>query len=188
MQPYRQLHCEQQSVIADKVLHFLRTQTGLLENIPPNIDLWHKIKTVDLVRNVPELVSWCHSLGLKIRETSVTIINQHQDAVLHIDELPVVAKINFPILNTQNTYNRWYQIPEHIAVQYPPITNQFGSEYYLFNNIDLNQCKLLGEVELLEPVVFNSQIAHMIGIGQDAQLPRVVLSITFFKEPVDLLG
>lgn len=187
MQPYRQLRCKQQSVIADKVLHFLRTKTSLLEDIPPDIDLWHKLPTVDLVRNVPELVKWCRELGLTIRETSVTIVNQHKDAYLHIDELPVVAKINFPILNTQNTYNRWYRIPERLAVQYPPITNRFGNNYYLFKGIDLDQCELIGEVELLEPVVFNSQIAHMIGIGKDAQVPRVVLSITFFREPTDLL-
>lgn len=187
MRPYQQLRCEQQSIIADKVLHFLRTETALLENIPPDIDLWHKLSTIDLVRNVPELAEWCRTLDLYIRETSVTIVNQYQDVDLHIDELPVVAKINFPILNTKNTYNRWYQVPESLAIQYPPKINRFGKDYYSFKGIDLDQCKLIGEVELLEPVVFNSQIAHMIEIGKNVHLPRVVLSITFFREPTNFL-
>jgi hypothetical protein len=68
-----------------------------------------------------------------------------------------------------------------------PVINEFGKKYYTFKNVDYSKLTLLGEIELLTPVVFNSQIAHNIVLGKDCRFPRIVLSCTFFKEPLYLL-
>jgi len=185
LKPYAVIDCAEQSIITDKTLEFLRQSTDLLER--KDLHLWNKINTVALLKAVPEINLFYSSLGLKIREISITVWNVHNDVSLHIDELPVIAKINFPILNTKNTYNEWYTVPDHLFESVQPIVNQFGAKYYNLAEIDLSQCVKIGEVELNKPVVFNSQIPHKIRMGTDVEFPRIVMSCTFFNQPIDWL-
>ena len=135
----------------------------------------------------PALIEYCQLLDLKILNVALTIINKKENADLHIDELPVTAKINIPILNTRDTINRWYDVPQDLLDATEPILNHFGKKFYNFKNIDYTKLKLVGEIELLNPIVFNSQIAHNIILGEHSQFPRIVLSCTFFKEPLHYL-
>lgn len=186
LRAYQPVDCPEQSTIQQKTLDFLKSQTQIFEQLD-SLSLWNKQNTVDYVRAVPELVKWTQDLGLKLREVSVTVCNSNENVALHIDELPVTAKINFPILNTEDTYNCWYKVPEDLLAQIKPVTNIFGNSYYNLETIDLDQCELVGEYELLKPVVFNSQIPHMIRMQSAKKFPRLVLSCTFFKEPIQSL-
>jgi len=46
---------------------------------------------------------------------------------------------------------------------------------------------MVGEVELIKPIVFNSGIAHNIVFNDQAKFPRVVLSCMFYNEPIGYL-
>jgi len=186
LRAYQPVDCIGQSTIQQKTLDFIKSQTKLFDNLD-KLSLWNKMDTVAYVRAVPELVEWTNSLNLKLREVNITVCNSNKDVPLHIDELPVTAKINFPILNTENTYNCWYRVPEDQLSQVTPIINIFGNSYYNLDSIDLDQCELVGEYELLQPVIFNSQIPHMIRMQSAKKFPRLVLSCTFFKEPIQSL-
>ena len=183
---FRMIDCATQSIISTKVLNFLSSNTDLLER--KNLKLWNKIDTVSLLKQVPEILEFYQSINLKIREIAITVCNKYEDVDLHIDELPVVAKINFPILNTENTFNEWYRVPKEILDTVTPVVNQFGSAYYDLKSVDLDQCIKIAEVELTRPIIFNSQIPHRIRITDQAKLPRIVMSCTFFNEPIELLG
>ena len=174
-----------QSIIQEKVLAYLQSNTDLLER--KDLHLWNKVDTVALIKAVPELLKFYASLGLQLREVAVTVCNSHEDIGLHIDELPVIAKINFPILNTRHTYNEWYTVSNELIATVKPIVNSFGREYYNLDTIDLSKCTKVGETETLKPIVFNSQIPHKIRITEQAKFPRIVLPCTFFNEPVQLL-
>lgn len=180
--PYAIVECPQQQIIVDKTLAFLDQATDLLR--AKNLHLWNKIDTKQLIKAVPEIPEYYHTLGLKLKEVAFTVWNKHEDASLHIDELPVIAKINFPILNTANTYNEWYSVPDYLMKQVSPLLNQFGSEFYDLASIDLDLCEKIGEVELVKPIVFNSQIPHKIRIEKNALFPRVVMTCMFFNQPV----
>tara|TARA_R110000868_G_scaffold301389_1_gene561858 strand:+ start:451 stop:1011 length:561 start_codon:yes stop_codon:yes gene_type:complete len=184
MKPYHCLPCNNLKEIQQQVVAWIQSKNPAVLH---SNSLWNKTDTVDLLRATPALIKYCESLDLKIREVALTIINQRRGANLHIDELPVTAKINIPILNTRNSFNRWYEISEKILSVTEPIINKFGKKYYNFKNIDYTTLKLLGEVELLTPVVFNSQIAHNIVMGEDCLFPRIVLACTFFNEPLHYL-
>ena len=185
LKPYAVIDCVEQATITSKTLDFLRESTDLLER--KDLHLWNKINTVALLKAVPEINLFYKSLGLKIREISITVWNIESDVTLHVDELPVVAKINFPILNTKNTYNEWYTVPDYLFESVTPTVNQFGAKYYNLSEIDLNQCVKIGEVELTKPVVFNSQIPHKIRMGTGVEFPRIVMSCTFFNQPIEWL-
>jgi len=184
MKPYHPLTCHLLSEIQQQVLSWIRSKNPA---VLASTRLWNKINTAGLITACPSLVQYCRSLDLKIREVALTIVNARKDASLHIDELPVTAKINIPILNTENTFNRWYEIPEELMASTTPVINEFGRKFYTFEDVDYSKLRLLGEIELLTPVVFNGQIAHNITLTNKSKFPRIVLACTFFKEPLDYL-
>ena len=184
MKAYHKLDCDNLEEIQNQVLAWINFRNP---KVLKSNSLWNKIDTVDLIRSTPALTNYFQLLDLKIREVALTIINHPQDTYLHIDELPITAKINIPILNTRNSVNRWYEIPYEILSTTDPVINKFGKKYYLFKDVDYTKLKLLGEIELLTPVVFNSQIAHNIVLGENCLFPRIVLACTFFKEPLFFL-
>lgn len=185
LKPYATIECSQQQVIAEKTLEFLKQSTNLLDE--KNLELWNKINTKDLLIKVPEIVDFYKSLGLKIKEIAFTVWNSEDDVTLHIDELPVIAKINFPILNTADTFNEWYTVPLELLQSVDPVVNHFGSKFYDLKSIDLKQCTNIGSIELTKPVVFNSQLPHKIRIGKNAQFPRIVMTCMFLNQPIKWL-
>ena len=185
LKPYALVDCLVQSTISSKVLEYLDKNTNLLTET--KLELWNKIDTVALLKVVPEIAEFYNTIGLKIREVSITVWSTYKDVGLHIDELPVTAKINFPILNTANTVNEWYSVPQELLDTVEPKVNQFGAKYYDLGSIDLNMCSKIDEIEVLQPIVFNSQVPHKIRITKQAQFPRIVMPCTFFKQPISFL-
>jgi hypothetical protein len=187
LKPYHQLDCpdDLQKTISEKTIDFLKIKYDILNVTKPS--LWNKLDTVEFVRAVPELLQYFKTLNLQLREVAFTICVSNENSVLHIDELPVTAKINFPILNTRDSRNLWYAVPNELMSQVKPIINKFGAAYYNLNDIDINQCKSIAAVEVLKPVVFNSQLPHMIDMSKCQSFPRIILTCMFFKEPVDFL-
>ena len=73
--------------------------------------------------------------------------------------MPVVAKINFPVINAQGWANRWYENDQLVS-------ELLNMEY---------------------PIVFNSQIEHSVEKTTVTEIPRIVASFTFHNEPLNLL-
>jgi hypothetical protein len=186
LKPYAVIDCESQKIITEKTLKFLQNSTNFFDS--KDLELWNKINTKDLLMAVPEINVFYRSIGLKIKEIAFTVWNSQTDVGLHIDELPVIAKINFPILNTQDTYNEWYAVPDQLLQMVKPIVNHFGSSFYDLATVDLDQCTKIAEIELIKPVVFNSQLPHKIRIGSNAQFPRIVMTCMFFNQPLDWIN
>lgn len=185
MKCFYKLPCDYLNDIQAETLNYLRTNTTVLDSKTGT--LWNKTNTVDYLKSCPTLAKYCATLNLKIKEIAFTVVWPEEEVVLHIDELPVVAKINFPILNTENTINQWYNIPDEIFKKFSPIINSFNKEYFVFDGIDLNSCELLAETELDQPIVFNSQIAHTVKVTKNSQFPRVVMPVMFFNQPLNYL-
>jgi len=159
MKSYHILNCDNQQKIADSLYGYY---VGITSNNTPT-KFWNhlskaQIKEYLMIPNNPT-VHWFNQLGLRVRDMSYTIYSQETTTEIHKDEPPVIAKINFPVLNTTDTYNVWYDD----------------------DRVEIDR------VECTKPIVLRSDILHTVEIGPKARLPRLQFSFCFFDEPVRLL-
>jgi len=156
MKSYVELKCENMLSISQGIYKFLQTQTNILIL---NQSGWHFVDCPTLLKFVPELAKYFQQLKLYPRHSAVTIVKDNNSLPRHVDELPVIAKINMPVLNTKGWCNRWFDGDQIID-------------------------ELVGQDQ---PIVFNSQIPHdVVQIGK-VEIPRIVASFTFYNEPLELL-
>ena len=139
---------------------------GYYKSITANkqvIDFWNnlsrqQVKDYLAIPNL-EIVKWFDGMDLRIRDISYTVTTMDVFTSPHVDEPPVVAKINIPVLNTNDTYNVWY--------------NEDGSE--------------IDRVECVKPIVLRSNVKHSVEMGRNATYPRIQFSFCFYNEPLHLL-
>jgi len=159
MKSYHILNCDNQQKIADSLYGYY---TGITANRELK-DFWNHLTRDEIqdyfsIPNNPTK-SWFEELGLKVRDMSFTIYNENISTDIHRDEPPVIAKINFPVLNTSDTYNVWFD--DHST------------------EIDRVECD--------RPIVLRSDILHTVEIGETACYPRLQFSFCFYNEPLHLL-
>jgi len=160
MKSYHVLECANQKQIANELHLFLLKENRVLEK--DNLKFWNFLNKKELFNCLKEcavLSHWFETLGLKVREGSFTVYNNVIKTSPHVDAPPVVAKINFPVCNTTDTYNVWF---------------------------DENK-KEIDRVECINPIVLRSDILHTVEIGKLARFPRIQMSFCFYKEPIDYL-
>jgi hypothetical protein len=157
MKCYAEFSCDNIDVISKKIYNFLETTTNIVANKQPG---WHFIDCAAVVNHVPELFDFFKANKLLPRHAAITIVNDNNSLPVHVDELPVVAKLNFPVINTQGWANCWY------------INNELVAEY----------------LDMPQPIILNSQIAHSVECrSEQAQSPRIIASFTFHNEPLEYL-
>jgi len=159
MKSYHILNCDNQQKIADSLYGYY---TGITANRELK-DFWNHLTRDEIqdyfsIPNNPTH-AWFEELGLKVRDMSFTIYNENISTDIHRDEPPVIAKINFPVLNTSDTYNVWFD--DHST------------------EIDRVECD--------RPIVLRSDILHTVEIGETACYPRLQFSFCFYNEPLHLL-
>jgi len=159
MKSYFILDCPNQQSIADSLYGYY---IGLVANKKVE-NFWNslnrqEIQNYFLMPNL-EINKWFKELGLRVRDMSFTVYNEQIQTSIHTDAPPVIAKINFPVFNTQDTYNVWY--------------DKSGKE--------------IDRVECVNPIVLRSDIPHTVEIGPRAKFPRIQFSFCFYKDPINLL-
>jgi hypothetical protein len=184
VKPYKELECETLQDISDGIYKFVTEKTDLLQT---NAYGWNFLDHKDLFKSVPQLIDFFRSLKLLPNSASVVILTETQQLALHVDELPVVAKINFPVRNTTGWVNRWYSVSEEDFEKCTKQKNQFGKEIEVLSSIPASSFSLLAEIkDLNKPIVFNSRIPHEVArVNGDS--PRIIASFTFVNEPLGLL-
>jgi hypothetical protein len=160
MKSYHVLECKNQKQISSELYAFLSKKNGPLQK--NNLQFWNFLNKKDLfdcLIDCKELNQWFKTLGFRVREGSFTIYNEEIKTTPHVDAPPVVAKINFPVINTKDTYNVWFDE----------------------NNNEIDR------VECVNPIVLRSNISHTVEIGKSARFPRIQMSFCFYNEPIGYL-
>ncbi len=184
MKSYSFLECEHLDEIKAGLYNHIISNTDFLET--GNIG-WHFLDHKKLMHTIPQLATFFFKNKLVPRNAAAVILTETGQLPLHVDELPTVAKINFPVSNTKGWANRWYAVEEEVLKACPKYTNQFGSEVERLSELPKDSFTLIDEIlDLDAPIVFNSRIPHEV-IKIDGASPRIIVSFTFINEPLELL-
>jgi len=155
MKYFVELDCDDIDAISANIYKFIQDE-GVLDNFEYG---WNFIDCKRLVAQCPELVTFFKQHHLIPRHAAVTIVTDSSHLPRHTDELPVVAKINIPVINTTGWANRWY----------------------------VNDTVVAELLDMRLPIVFNSQVDHSVDLMSADKFPRIIASFTFYNEPLDLL-
>jgi len=95
---------------------------------------------------------------------------------IHIDTPPAVNKLSWPILNTKNTYNRWFAAKSSlVSIK----INELGGQSYL----NAHELEEIGRMEVVDPCIINAGIPHDVWFTEPAVFPRIGLQCMLFQEP-----
>ena len=156
MKCYVELPCDNVKIISDQIYQFIKENTDILSTTTYG---WHFIDCKGLLNAAPDLLDYFKKNKLIPRHAAVTIVTDSTHLPRHIDEKPVIAKINFPVINTIGWANRWYS----------------------------NDAMVAELLDMEQPIVFNSQIEHSVEKITAIKVPRIVASFTFYNEPLKWL-
>ena len=158
-------------------------QSELLEIID-SIDAtegWNFLNKLDL-KHAPSAIKFCKELKLVVQDFSITVLRDDLD--LHIDAMPQVAKINIPVSNTQGWSNVWYGITDKQLESCPPLTVH-GATHEDVSGLRLPEIDRINDLDRI--IAFNSRVPHSVLKNTPATLPRIVASLTFINQPMELL-
>lgn len=182
LKSFVELDCDDIDVIKNKTLTFIKKTVGVEK---PHIP-WIFLNLKELLNAVPEYVFYFKTHKLIPRHSACTIL--YEDLSLHIDTPPIIAKMNFPIYNTQGWTNKWYtsEIKMIDTLQYAK--DPLGFDNLNTNNLNKNDLILLTELQnFSKPIILNSQQLHSVEKTYQSQMPRIITSFTFYNDPWELL-
>lgn len=186
MNPYKIIETPDEIVsdMAIEIYNYLKLHTNLLTFKKLG---WQFFNSKDLLSKSPTVLNFFKNLKLFVKDSAITISVDDTQLPIHIDEQPVIAKINLPILNTKGWANRWYYISKEQLESCPKMLNQFNKEIYNLSGLDT--LDVLAELkDMNKPIVFNSSIPHSVNKITDIIVgPRIVASFTFYNEPIKWL-
>lgn len=137
---------------------------------------WNPLTVTEFVKACPMFVTWLESLNYRLRSVALTVGKRIDCCPIHVDTPPSVNKLSWPVLNTQGTYNRWF----NPIVDNPEITiNHLGGKSYL----NPNELKEIARMEVTSPCIINAGIPHDVLIIDPGIFPRVGLQCMLFNEP-----
>jgi len=173
MKRYAYIDCDYLSSIQSEVVSILNNKN--------TTEGWNFLNKLDL-KHAPSVIKFCKELKLVVQNFSITVLRD--DLELHIDALPQVAKINIPVSNTQGWSNVWYGITDKQLESCPPITVH-GSTHEDVSALSLPEIDRIDNLDRI--IAFNSRVPHSVLKNTPATLPRIVASLTFINQPLELL-
>lgn len=185
--PYAEVECDPDrlKIISSNIYKFLQTETDLLTTGAIG---WQFIDCKKLLKMNTELLKFFMEHKLIPIDAAVVILTETGQLPLHMDELPITAKINMPVINTQGWVNQWYSISEEDLKNCPMMINQFGNQVEDIKKLPPEVFTLIDEIHDLDKVIaFNSRIPHVVNKTTATILPRIIATFTFHNEPLELL-
>jgi hypothetical protein len=170
MQYYKFLELEWIEV-AESMKNYVLDNPSLYE---PGQGAWINCNFSDVMQRVPQLQEMFNPLGLTIKRVSLFVMN-YKIGKIHIDDDGLHPfRINFPILNCQDTETRFYKVTSAPNTEKQP--NKIA--YHFFNP---NNCELADSFELDRPVIIKTQEPHQVVLKHNI-LPRISCTIAFQED------
>ena len=180
MQYYKKIEIDYFDEIVSDTLKYLKEQK-------PNI--YNKtIEASNFILDLNEFKQHCPKLDLGFTRYNIICIfavavvtHKINDVKVHVDKYSLgKARINLPIINTHNTFTRFYTGGTFTSST-NPLTNVTS-----FKLTGIDGLKLVDKVEIDQATVMRINEPHDI-LKLNSEIPRITLSLGFNKDPVFLL-
>jgi hypothetical protein len=169
---YKRLSCDNYIEINQELKNYI-TSLGLIETTK---NFWNPIDVLPLFKACPKFLKWTHSNELKISAMALTVARSDYPVNPHIDTAPARFKLSWPVMNSTNSYNRWFKL----NTSTPTIEiNHLGGTTFLNHN----------ELEHIEtmcvdrPSLIDAGIPHDVIFKGVPVYPRVGFQCQLFNEP-----
>jgi hypothetical protein len=191
---HHELECDVLDKIQEEILHWVDKNTNFL-NEKEDLEFWKKIEYKNLVKTCPSLIRYMKSIRIPIREVTIGLLTESmKDSgfLLHIGAPPLNLKINFPILNTEDVYTEWYDIPkeklDELKLMVNNHTNTLQYDLSVLHDTVHENFDLITRYNMHKcPIIFNSWIPHRVMPGPAAKFPRIMIATMPINDPLDLM-
>jgi hypothetical protein len=157
------------SITAAKIKTFLEARP---EFVAPGRGAWVEAPK-EIVKEVPELFTMFKPLGLDVRIVGFFIMH-YKIGTIHTDDTSNPIRINFPILNCENTETRYFKTKGPSMSQKQPNGNgftQFHPDY----------CEVIDSFKLTQAVAMRVLEPHQVVVNHD-NLPRISCTVGFKQD------
>lgn len=198
MKPYKALPCENYDAINAEILKFLEQHTELLKKVPRLYANFIDLKK--FISFCPLIVDWAKNLNMRIRDAYFSYCKDrgnyygkhgYSPCFIHLDKPPVHWKINWPVLNMENTCVRFFQLKDPKKnildlVERKGDPNSKDNDVYALGYEEFDE---IGRHDFKknEPVLMDGLVPHDVGLYDGAIFPRIGIQMMLVKEPVHLL-
>lgn len=170
---YRELECPDYDTINREILSWIEQK----QIIDDSKVFWNPIDTFDFIKYNVSFSRWCLSQQIKIKNIVITVLKDSSFLLRpHIDTLPARYKLSWPVLNAENTYNRWYKLKSESAEH---VINSLGGIAYT----DMSQLVEIAKRKLSGPALIDAGTIHDVELSSDQIYPRVGLQCQLYNEP-----
>lgn len=166
---YKKLICHNLAEINQQILSYVHTL-----DFESNM-FWNTVSTADFVKANPLLAQWLIQNNIPVKSIAVTQGTHVNCCGPHTDTPPSTIKLSWPVLNTEHTWNRWYQPLPGARKK----VNQLGGISYL----DHDSLIEIDRMRVDCPALIATDVPHDVWFEPNAEFPRLGLQCQLFKEP-----
>lgn len=171
MNYYKILPCDEYEQINQGIWRWIKSQ-GFVDTTK---EFWNPIDHRDLLKQNPQFMTWALNLNLKLKSIAVTVGKSKDCCGIHTDTPPARFKLNWPVINTKNTYTRWFSpISDNLSKS---INELGGTSFY-----DYTQFQEVARLESVVPSIIDAGVPHDVVIGAEVIFPRVGLQCQLYNE------
>ena len=169
---YKKLPCGNLKQINEEILNYIRSR-----KFDPD-SFWNPVDLLEFMKYTPQFTTWYLDNNLPLKSIAITQAHAVNCCTLHTDTPPSRYKLSWPVLNTEHSWNRWFEpMPDA-----PKKQNDLGGIDYL----DYSRMVEIGRMQVDSPAIIATGIPHDVWFEETAVFPRWGLQCQLFLEPETL--
>jgi hypothetical protein len=172
---FQELICEDYISINSEILDYVNR----LDIVEQSTVFWNPLNVTDMMKFAPSFLKWTCEQKLKIYSVALTIGKNNYPVRIHVDTPPARFKLSWPILNSDNSFNRWFKV---ISADPKIEKNPLGGTVYT-NISDLQEiCRR----RVNFPAIIDAGTPHDVVFEGEIIMPRLGLQCQLLMEPRSL--
>lgn len=181
MKYYKKLFIPEEATIRNKSLQFIKARPRIYHHQDPGS--WYNFDFKQFIEACPEVLHAFDSYGLRCKFAAVIVMLKQEHLHLHVDygSLHTLARINIPLCGCEGSRTNFY-VGGNPVLYVNPVT---GIKSYKMENS--HECRLIDYVEMDQTAVIRTSVVHDVTLPGNFVPPRIMLTLSFDKDPVFLL-